>query len=167
MLYGSVTADCLHAKVMLLIILFNLTFSTPKNSTGPTQAAVDELLLEVLEHLPQTVRGFEGEMKACSAVFEPETVISSYKGMMGPLSVALQKRQQMETYCTIPLVLDFMSRKFTKGLPSLRDSERVLENDKELSNAGQTLYGKSRVVPTVFAAWHSSKAFVPVPPPFV
>lgn len=39
------------------------------------QGAVDELLLEVLEHLPQTVRGFKGEMKACSAVFEPESII--------------------------------------------------------------------------------------------
>ena len=107
---------------------------------------MDELLLEVLEHLPQTVRGFPGEMKACSAVFEPEAVISSYKGTMGPLSVALQKRQQMDTYCTTPLVLDFMSRKFTKGLPSLRDTEGVLENNRELSNAGKTLYGKCRVL---------------------
>lgn len=103
---------------------------------------MDELLLEVLEHLPQTVRGFEGEMKACSAVFEPETVISSQKGTMGPLGVALQRRQQMDTYCTIPLVLDFMWRKFTKGLPSLRDTEGVLQNNAELSESGQTLYGK-------------------------
>ena len=108
--------------------------------------AVDELLLEVLEHLPQTVRGFPGEMKACSAVFEPEAVISSYKGTMGPLSVALQKRQQMDTYCTTPLVLDFMSRKFTKGLPTLRDTEKMLENKRELSNAGKTLYGKFRAL---------------------
>lgn len=105
------------------------------------QAAVDELLLEVLEHLPQTLKGFEGEMKGCSAVFEPETVISRHRGMMGPLGVALQKRQQMDTYCTTPLVLDFMWRKFTKGLPSLRDTEGVLENHKEFSNPEQTLYG--------------------------
>lgn len=44
------------------------------------QAAVDELLLEILEHLPQTVMGFKGEMKDCSAIFEPETVISSFRG---------------------------------------------------------------------------------------
>lgn len=106
-----------------------------------TQAAVDELLLEVLEHLPQTVMGFEGEMKTCSAVFEPETVISRHNGTVGPLSVALGKRQQMDTYCTIPLVLDFMWRKFTKGLPSLRDTEGVLENNKKFSNPGHTLYG--------------------------
>eukprot|EP00904_Undaria_pinnatifida_P012808 jgi/Undpi1/8658/HiC_scaffold_25.g11123.m1 len=40
------------------------------------QAAVDELLLEVLEHLPPTVRGFEGNLMTCSAVFEPETTMS-------------------------------------------------------------------------------------------
>lgn len=102
---------------------------------------MDELLLEVLEHLPQTVRGFEGQMKACSAVFEPETVISGHKGILGPLRVALQKRQQMNTYCTVPLVLDFMWRKFTKGLPSARDTEGILDTDKEFSNPGQTLYG--------------------------
>ena len=106
-----------------------------------TQAAVDDLLLEVVEHLPRTVMGFEGEMKACSAVFEPETVISRHNGTVGPLSVALRKRQQMDTYCTTPLVLNFMWRKFTKGLPSLRDTEGVLENDKTFSNPEHTLYG--------------------------
>lgn len=123
----------------------------------PAQADVDKLLLEVLEHLPQTVRGFEGEMTACSAVFEPETVIPKYKGTVGPLGVALQRRQQMDTYCTVPLVLDFMSRKFTKGLPTLRDTAGVLENNRELSLPGKTLYGKLRFVrpivrPIVLAA---------------
>lgn len=102
---------------------------------------MDELLLEVLEHLPQTVRGFEGQMKACSAVFDLETDISGHNGTLGPLDVALQNRQQMDTYCTTPLVLDFMWRKFTKGLPGFRDTEGVLDNDKEFSNPGQTLYG--------------------------
>lgn len=115
-----------------------------QNSIGRTQASVDELLLEVLEHLPQTVRDLEGGMTSCSAVLEPETILSTRKGTIGPLGVALQRRQQMDTYCTVPLVLDFMSRKFTKGLPSLRDTEGVLENKAELSNPGQTLYGKYR-----------------------
>lgn len=48
----------------------------------------------------------------------------------------------METYCTIPLVLDFMSRKFTKGLPSLRDTEGVLLNNQSFTEPGQTLYGE-------------------------
>lgn len=112
---------------------------------------MDELLVEVLEHLPQTVRGFEGQMKTCSAVFEPEIVITGHNGTAGPLSVALQKRQQMETYCTIPLVLNFMWRKFTKGLPSLRDTEGMLDTGTEFSEAEKTLYGKSSVVSLIFA----------------
>lgn len=69
---------------------------------------MDELLVEVLEHLPQTVGAFKGTMNACSAMLEPETAMLTHKGTMGPLSMALQKRQQMDTYCTIPLVVDFM-----------------------------------------------------------
>ncbi|CAM9209896.1 unnamed protein product [Ectocarpus sp. 6 AP-2014] len=112
-----------------------------KRRLASMQAAIDELLLEVLEHMPQTVKGFKGEMRDCSAIFEPETVISRFHGCQGPLHVVLSKRQQMETYCTIPLVLDFMSRKFTKGLPSLRDTEGVLLNNKRFTEPGQTLYG--------------------------
>ena len=110
-------------------------------STGCTQAAVDELLIEVLEHLPPTVRGFEGNLMTCSAVFEPETTMSSHKGTMGPLGVALQSRQQMDIYCTIPLVLDFMWRKFTKSLPSLKDTEGVLKNNQAFTNPCRSLYG--------------------------
>lgn len=44
------------------------------------QAVVDELLLEILEQMPQTVMGFKGEMKDCSAIFEPECVIFNYRG---------------------------------------------------------------------------------------
>ncbi|CAM9403921.1 unnamed protein product [Ectocarpus sp. 12 AP-2014] len=105
------------------------------------QGAIDELLLEVLENMPQTVKGFKGEMRDCSAIFEPETIIPRFHGCQGPLHVVLSKRQQMETYCTIPLVLDFMSKKFTKGLPSLRDTEGVLLNNKSFTEPGQTLYG--------------------------
>ncbi|CAM9825189.1 unnamed protein product [Ectocarpus sp. 4 AP-2014] len=112
-----------------------------KRCLASMQAAVDELLLEVLEHMPQTVKGFKGEMRDCSAIFEPETVISRFHGSQGPLHVVLGKRQQMETYCTIPLVLDFMSKKFTKGLPSLRDTEGLLLNNKSFTEPGQTLYG--------------------------
>lgn len=80
-------------------------------------------------------------MRACSAVFEPETVISSFKGTQGPLTVALQKREQMETYCTVPLVLDFMSRKFWKGLPTMTDREGLLENNKNLTDPKSVLVG--------------------------
>ncbi|CAM9468357.1 unnamed protein product, partial [Hapterophycus canaliculatus] len=105
------------------------------------QAVVDELLLEILEQMPQTVMGFKGEMKDCSAIFEPETVILNYRGYQGPLSVALTHRQQMETYCTTPLILDYMAWKFTRGLPSLTDREGLLLNMRSLSEPGRTLFG--------------------------
>ncbi|CAM9848129.1 unnamed protein product [Scytosiphon promiscuus] len=116
-----------------------------KRRLGTMQAAVDELLLEILDHMPQTVMGFKNEMKDCSAIFEPETVIPSYRGFQGPLSVALTNRRQVETYCTTPLVLDYMSRKFTKGLPGLMDREGVLLNNKNFTQMGQTLYGEGLI----------------------
>ncbi|CAM9349916.1 unnamed protein product, partial [Hapterophycus canaliculatus] len=63
----------------------------------------------------------------------------------GPLSVALTHRQQMETYCTTPLVLDYMAWKFTKGLPSLNDREGILLNNKSFTEPGQTLYGDGMI----------------------
>lgn len=41
----------------------------------------------------------------------------------GPLAIALQARPQLELFCTQPLVLDFLSRAFTRGLPALDASE--------------------------------------------
>lgn len=105
------------------------------------QAAVDELLLEVLEHLPRTVGDFEGKMEACSAMFEPEAVVPTHKGAVGPLSVVLQSRQQIETYCTTPLVVDYMWRKFTKGVPSLEEVAAALEKQNKLLGPGQTIHG--------------------------
>lgn len=61
------------------------------------------------------------------------------RGTEGPLSVALLKRQQMEKYCTIPLVLDFMGRKFSKGLPSIMDREGVLENFDNIEDPSRLL----------------------------
>lgn len=50
---------------------------------------------------------------------------------MGPLELALQARHQLELFCTQPLVLDFLSRSFTKGLPALDASEaRMREADE-------------------------------------
>ena len=49
------------------------------------------------------------------------------------------KREQMEKYCTVPLVLDFMGRKFSKGLPSITDSEGVLENFDYIAHPGRLL----------------------------
>ncbi|CAM9290091.1 unnamed protein product [Scytosiphon promiscuus] len=105
------------------------------------QAVVDELLLEILEQMPQTVMGFKGEMKDCAAIFEPECVIQNYRGCQGPLSVALTHRQQMETYCTTPLILDYMAWKFTRGLPSVTDREGLLLNMGRVAGPGKMIAG--------------------------
>lgn len=41
----------------------------------------------------------------------------------GPLALALQARPQLEMFCTQPLVLGFLSRAFSRGLPALDASE--------------------------------------------
>lgn len=84
------------------------------------QRAVDDLLLEILERLPQTVGGLQGEDNDCTAMLEPETLANFPDDMVGPLSLALRRREHMEKFCITPLVLDFMTRKFTLGLPKLQ-----------------------------------------------
>ncbi|CAM9810440.1 unnamed protein product [Scytosiphon promiscuus] len=103
------------------------------------QESVDQLLLEILERLPQTVLGFEDSMAGCSAVFEPEleskrvgVYAAKYGSTEGPLSVALKGRSQTETFCSTPLVTDFLSRMFTRGLPNWRDSDDILRDPIEL-----------------------------------
>lgn len=108
------------------------------------QDSVDALLLELLERLPQTVRGFddllfkilkqdgiEDGMGWLSAVFEPEGSAANPTGP-GPLGMALRERKQMETFCTMPLVMDFLSRRFTWSLPDLGDTDGVLGDYGEL-----------------------------------
>eukprot|EP00903_Cladosiphon_okamuranus_P010230 g9689.t1 len=108
------------------------------------QNEVEDLVLEVFERLPQTVDGFrKGDiagsgMEACSIVFTPEKMRQAdhsnpthlyheddegSRVEMGPLELALQARHQLELFCTQPLVLDFLSRSFTRGLPGLYASE--------------------------------------------
>lgn len=53
---------------------------------------------------------------------------------MGPLKIALQAREQLEMFCTQPLVLDFMSRKFTCGLPGLLNTEREMLDANEVQS---------------------------------
>ncbi|CAM9861414.1 unnamed protein product [Sphacelaria rigidula] len=115
------------------------------------QSSVDALLLELLERLPQTVRGFDDllskilaknvryfyfehkrfGLKWLSGVFEPEGS-GANPTRYGPLGMALRERKQMETFCTTPLVVDFLSRTFTQGLPDLRDTGDVLNGEGEL-----------------------------------
>ncbi|CAN0212826.1 unnamed protein product [Ectocarpus sp. 6 AP-2014] len=98
------------------------------------QERVDTLLLEILERLPQTVQGFDGGMTGCSAVFEPELSREDARGLPGPLRLALQERQHVQTFCTQPLLTDFLSRRFTYGLPGLRDTQNILGDRRELTN---------------------------------
>lgn len=93
------------------------------------QTGVNYILLEILERLPKTVRGLE-DMNTWSAVFEPGP--EGFK--RGPLIMALEKRKQMETFCGAPIVMDFFSRRFTRGLPDLRDTRGVLGDSMELKN---------------------------------
>ncbi|CAM9247314.1 unnamed protein product [Scytosiphon promiscuus] len=96
------------------------------------QQKLDSLLLEILERLPSTVEGFDGYMAGCSAVFEPEVPTGYSRGSPGPLRMMLQERGHMETFCTQPLIVDFLTRRFTHGLPDLLDTKRVLSDDREV-----------------------------------
>lgn len=94
---------------------------------------IDDLLLEILERLPKTVLGFEKAAAGCSAVFEPELQHPGDNALAkGPLSMALENRTQTAMFCTSPLVIDFLSRKFTRGLPNWRDSGGILLEPTEL-----------------------------------
>ena len=97
------------------------------------QKRVDEYVLEVLERLPQTIQGFDEGITQCSALFEPEGPRNGLCGRPGPLTVAFERRQQMESLCAVPLVMDYLSRRFTNGLPDMRDSGRVLGDETALS----------------------------------
>lgn len=99
------------------------------------QEGVDTLLLEVLERLPQTTRGFENGLFGCAAVFEPASA-NGIEGIVGPLSLALGRRQQTQTFCTAPLVVDYISRTFTRGLPILWDSKGTLRHSQERDPSG-------------------------------
>lgn len=126
------------------------------------QREVDDLLLEIFERLPQTVAGFLGKDDDCTAMLEPGTTEKFPNGFVGPLGLALTERRHMEKFCVTPLVLDFMARKFTLGLPKLRnkdngptdqeslgpeeDGKRLLEtngllHDPPLDMVGRMLHG--------------------------
>ncbi|CAN0069824.1 unnamed protein product [Scytosiphon promiscuus] len=120
------------------------------------QKEVEELVLEVFERLPQTVDGFrDGDIAgsgmeaslACSMVFTPEKTREGDQDHpsrlyqhgsegkrvdTGPLEMALQARHQLELFCTQPLVLDFLSRAFTRGLPGLDASEAATREADEV-----------------------------------
>ncbi|CAM9094293.1 unnamed protein product [Scytosiphon promiscuus] len=93
---------------------------------------VDSLMLEILERLPQTVRGFPGGIERCSILFEPEGSAQRPTWLPGPLNVALQEREQMEVFCKAPLVMDYLSLVFKMGLPDLLDTNKLRKDREEL-----------------------------------
>lgn len=96
------------------------------------RAGIDELLLEIFERLPQTVRGFEGGLNGCTYVFDPKPMRGN-DGLGGPLNMILSDPQQLKTFCKVPLVMDFLSSKFMLGLPDLNDTQGVLRSNDQLT----------------------------------
>lgn len=95
------------------------------------QSSILELLLEIFEGMPRTVSGVEdvAGRGACAQLFEPkldvlEAADESKELKEGPLGIILTERQQLETFCTVPLVMDFLSRGYRLGLPDLAVSIR-------------------------------------------
>ena len=94
-----------------------------RRNLSDLQDKLDELLLEVLERLPQAIHRVPGGIHGCMAIFEPETVGVRRSDFRGPLKLALQERQFTETICVSPLVFEYLSYKFVSGLPMPWDSE--------------------------------------------
>lgn len=94
-----------------------------RRNLSDLQDKLDELLLEVLERLPQSINRMPRGVDGCVAIFEPETVGARGANYRGPLKLALQERQFTETVCVSPLVFEYLSYKFVSGLPMPWDSE--------------------------------------------
>ena len=107
------------------------------------QSSVNNFLLEIFERLPHTVRGFDdvGGVGACANLFEPGLVRREGRKDLGdPLEMVLSIQGQLQAFCKVPLVMNYLSSKFTLGLPDMSDTTGVLRNAQELEHLanGQT-----------------------------
>ncbi|CAN0579337.1 unnamed protein product, partial [Ectocarpus sp. 12 AP-2014] len=116
-----------------------------QRTINEVRTSVEALLLEIFERLPRTVPEFDEEMKdcipesdkemkgCCACMFEPQ-FMGEHRSLSleSPLEMILSKPEQMKTFCNVPLVMDFLSRRFARGLPNLQDTEGVLRNAEEL-----------------------------------
>eukprot|EP00752_Nemacystus_decipiens_P009083 g8110.t1 len=91
------------------------------------QSSIVDLVLEIFERLPRTVGSFErmAGKGACARMLEPTleglAAHDDYKELRGgPLDMILSERQQLEIFCKVPLIMDFLSREFRRGLPALK-----------------------------------------------
>lgn len=113
------------------------------------QSSIDMLLLEIFERLPRTVGGFEklAGRGACARMLEPKLTgldaSDDYKELrLGPLDMILTERQQLETFCKVPLIMDFLSREFRLGLPDLKlDIANVLPGVRGQQEAADVYEG--------------------------
>lgn len=105
------------------------------------RTSVEDLLLEILERLPSTVREFDEDIKGgCAGMLEPR-INGGHRSpsLERPLDIMLSKPEQMKVFCNVPLVMDFLSRRFAWGLPNPADTEGVLRNSEDLHKLGAGL----------------------------
>ena len=110
------------------------------------QERVDSVMLKILERLPQTVRGFEQGMSQCSALFKPGGPRNDPCGRPGPPRIGFGRRAQTKTLCAVPLLMDYLYRRFMNGLPDMRYSGHVLQNVEELQSLAEGEGGNSFIL---------------------
>ncbi|CAN0240947.1 unnamed protein product [Scytosiphon promiscuus] len=60
------------------------------------------------------------------------------KGRCGPLWMALQDRRHIRRFCTTPLLMDFLLRRFNHGLPDLMSKEGIFLPEAAFMGSGGT-----------------------------
>eukprot|EP00903_Cladosiphon_okamuranus_P011810 g11098.t1 len=90
------------------------------------QETLDDVLVEVLERLPRAVAEFPGGVNGCAVIFEPEIAGTRGENYRGPVRLALSEKKWGQTFCASPLVFEYISHKFTAGLPDLKDTGNLL-----------------------------------------
>ncbi|CAN0396724.1 unnamed protein product, partial [Ectocarpus sp. 12 AP-2014] len=105
------------------------------------RTGVEDLLFEILERLPSTVAEFDEDVEGgCAGMLEPR-INGGHRppSLERPLDVMLSKPEQMKVFYNVPLVMDFLSRRFAWGLPNPADTEGVLRNSEDLHKLGAGL----------------------------
>ncbi|CAM9508523.1 unnamed protein product [Scytosiphon promiscuus] len=125
--------------VSLSVVLEDALKNAPE-SEKPVLTALheqlDDLLLEVLERLPQKMEDIPGGVAACQSIFEPEAAGLRERNFPGPLRLAVQERQFSETLCVSPLVFEYMSHRFVAGLPNIYDTNNLLGRRRRRTDGG-------------------------------
>lgn len=111
--FSSITVR--HTFTASLSVALEDALKNAPESQRPVLTALheklDDLLLELLERLPQKMAEVPGGVAACQAIFEPEVAGVRHRSFSGPLRLAVQERQFSETLCVSPLVFEYMSHR--------------------------------------------------------